>query len=295
MLRESLFYKKLTGRKKSTEKIMIAQLLTKNRSYLVPLFALSLFVVSGFQTTARIKWPEGKKAAIVLTYDDGLDSHLNIAVPQLDTFGFKGTFFLYGYLSENRFAAWKEVSEHGHELGNHSLFHPCKGNDSKSGSSRFLSENYDVPSMLREIGVMNKLLFAITEKQPASYAYPCSETVVGGVDYADSLRASGLLKFARTGGDRTIIQDFSGLNDFKIPSYSVKPGSDASTLIRYTEEVLRQGGLGICIFHGIGDDYLIVGADDHLGLLKFLDAHKDEIWVATFSEVMEYIHKNRND
>ncbi|MGV8137493.1 MAG: polysaccharide deacetylase family protein [Mangrovibacterium sp.] len=274
---------------------MTAQLLTKNRSYLVPLFALSLLVVSGFQTTARIKWPDGKKAAIVLTYDDGLDSHLNIAVPQLDTFGFKGTFFLYGYLSENRFAAWKEVSEHGHELGNHSLFHPCKGNDSKPGSSRFLSENYDVPSMLREIEVMNKLLFAITGKQPASYAYPCSETMVGGVDYADSLKASGLLRQARTGGDRVIVTAYPDLNFYKIPGYSVRPGSVSSNLIGYAEDVLKQGGFGVYIFHGIGGDYLSLDAQEHLSLLKYLNEHRDEIWVTTFSEVMEYIHEKRND
>jgi hypothetical protein len=43
---------------------------------------------------AQFIWPaKGKKAAIVLTYDDALRSQLDIAIPQLNTAGFHGTFF----------------------------------------------------------------------------------------------------------------------------------------------------------------------------------------------------------
>ena len=41
-------------------------------------------------------WPGGKRAAVVLTYDDTLPSQLDIAIPALDAAGFKGTFFLVG-------------------------------------------------------------------------------------------------------------------------------------------------------------------------------------------------------
>ncbi len=257
----------------------------KNVSIFFIIFVAGISSVSG----QKLNWPEGKKAAIVLTYDDGLDSHLKNAIPQLNAYNIKGTFFLYGYLSENRFADWKKTSEIGHELGNHSLFHPCKPNGSASKSPRFSSDNYDVPSMLREIEIMNKLLFAITGKKATSYAYPCSETVVGGIDYVDSLQQSGLLKYARIGENATIHTEFSDLNFFKVSGYSVKAGSDAATLIRYAENVLKQEGLGIYIFHGIGGDYLSVNAEDHLKLLQFLNEHTNEIWLTTFSEVMEYL------
>lgn len=265
-----------------------------NRLKIVKVLILVVFLGIELPLVAQpIKWPEGKKAAVVLTYDDGLNSQLDIAIPQLDIFGFKGTFFLYGYLPEKRFADWKAVSDRGHELGNHSLYHPCKGNGSKRESSRFLSDSYDVPSIIREIGMMNKLLFAISEKVPKSYAYPCSETTVGGVDYVDSLKESGLLTFARTGGNQSVISDFSNLEFFKIQSYSVKEGTASSMLIEKAEETINQAGLSVYIFHGIGGDYLSVGSNEHLKLLKYLDAHSDEIWVATFSEVMEYIQKTQ--
>lgn len=256
---------------------------------LVVLFCTELPLVAQSFT-----WPDEKKAAIILTYDDGLDSHLDIAIPQLDNFGFKGTFFLYGYLSENRFPDWKAVSDRGHELGNHSLFHPCRSKGEKGKSSRFSSDSYDVPSMLREIGVMNKLIFAITGKKPLSYAYPCGETVVGGVDYSDSLKQSGLVKYARNGKDPDGITSFENLNPYKVPAYGVKQGTNSDDLIQYAKTVIKNGGLGIFLFHGVGGDYIDVDAAEHLALLNYLNEHSDEIWVATFSEVMEYIQKNAN-
>lgn len=255
----------------------------------------SLFLMLGVCMPApiaaqEIVWPGGKKAAIVLTYDDGLESHLKNAIPQLNKYNLKGTFFLYGSVSEKRFPDWRKVSQQGHELGNHSLFHPCPGKGPAS-NSRFVSENYDVPSILREIDIMNKLLFAISDKTPKSYAYPCSQTKAGGTDYSDSLRLSGLVKFARTGGNRTIITDFNKLNYFKIYSHSVKAGSNADALIEYAQSVLNAKGLGIYIFHGTGGDYLSVSSDNHKALIVYLAKHNHEIWIATFGEVMEYIQR----
>ncbi|WP_321290503.1 polysaccharide deacetylase family protein [uncultured Sunxiuqinia sp.] len=250
---------------------------------------LVLILLTSQVIDAQIMWPESKKAAIVLSYDDGLNSHLNYAIPQLNAYGFKGTFFLYGYLPEDKFDEWEQVSEQGHEIGNHSLFHPCKGDGKEGRSPRFYSEDYDVPSMLREIGIMNKLIFAITGKKPESYAYPCGETVVGGVDYSDSLKQAGLLKYARNGKDTDGITSCENLNPYKVPAYGVKRGSSADDLIQYVKTVMKNEGLGIFIFHGVGGDYLDIDANVHQELLDYLNDHQDELWITTFSEVMEEI------
>jgi peptidoglycan/xylan/chitin deacetylase (PgdA/CDA1 family) len=42
----------------------------------------------------RLVWPGGAKAAVSLTYDDGLDSQLDNVVPALRRFDLKATFFL---------------------------------------------------------------------------------------------------------------------------------------------------------------------------------------------------------
>jgi peptidoglycan/xylan/chitin deacetylase (PgdA/CDA1 family) len=38
-------------------------------------------------------WPAGHRGAVSLSYDDGLDSQLDLAVPALERHGFRGTFF----------------------------------------------------------------------------------------------------------------------------------------------------------------------------------------------------------
>jgi len=256
------------------------------------LFTLSFILFVAGNVNAQGFWPNGKKAAIVLTYDDGLDSQLDQAVPQLNAAGFKGTFFLYSAINENRFSDWKKARELGHEIGNHSLFHPCKNGSSKS--PRFSSGDYDIPSILREIETMGKLIFAITGKEPISYAYPCGETEVGGMDYSDSLRNSGLVKYARNGHTSEGITDFQNIDFLKVPAFVPASGCGSQELSNHVTKVLEKGALGIFLFHGVGGDYLSVGAKEHRELLDFLFAHEDEIWVCTFGEAMEYIQQKTN-
>lgn len=64
-------------------------------------------------------WPDGKRAAVALTYDDALVSQLDMAVPALDAAGFKGTFFLIGSkIAPEQIARWRSAAAEGHELGN---------------------------------------------------------------------------------------------------------------------------------------------------------------------------------
>jgi peptidoglycan/xylan/chitin deacetylase (PgdA/CDA1 family) len=57
--------------------------------------ALSAVAVA-MPVSAKTDWPDGAKAAVVLTYDDTLESQLDHVVPALDAAGFKATFFLAG-------------------------------------------------------------------------------------------------------------------------------------------------------------------------------------------------------
>ncbi len=45
---------------------------------------IAFLMLTGNFTMAQEKefsWPDGKKAAVCMTYDDGIDSHLNFAIP----------------------------------------------------------------------------------------------------------------------------------------------------------------------------------------------------------------------
>ena len=252
-------------------------------------FVAILWAVFSSQTHAQISWPDGKVAAVVLTYDDALRSQLDIAIPQLDAAKFKGTFFLDSDITPADMLRWRKAQRTGHELGNHSLFHPCP-RAMLPDRRNYLTENYDTDRMLDEIRVMNNVLSGIDGASTRTYSVPCSQMLVGGVDYTDALRRSGLVKYVRTGGDafKSVITDTRALDVFQVPSYGPVDKPDGKTLIAYAERVRAAKGLGVLQFHGTGGDYLEVSAEAHQQLLDWLSKHP-EVWVATFQQVMDYV------
>jgi peptidoglycan/xylan/chitin deacetylase (PgdA/CDA1 family) len=234
----------------------------------------------------KITWPHHKKAVIVLTYDDGLASQLNVAIPQLDSAHLTATFFLIGDINSATIPKWRAVAKKGYELANHTIYHPCIG----SNDNPVASENYTVFTIIREIGTMNNFLNAVDDKASRTYAYPCTETSVGGKSYVDSLRKSGLIKYARVGGDKdAIITDFKNLDPLLVPSNGLDGNSTGEELIAFVKKVEQSGGLGIFMFHGIGGDYITTSADAHRQLLAYLAKNRNDIWVATFQQAMDYV------
>ena len=67
------------------------------------------------------------RGLISLTFDDALDVHLDNAVVILDQAGLSGSF--YAHLSapslSKRTNDWRAAAAAGHEIGNHTAFHPA--------------------------------------------------------------------------------------------------------------------------------------------------------------------------
>jgi peptidoglycan/xylan/chitin deacetylase (PgdA/CDA1 family) len=247
-----------------------------------------LFLLVGLMADAQpsITWPHGKKAVIILTYDDGAQSQLKYAIPELDSMNFKGTFFLIGdALDFNTIPAWRQAAKNGHELANHTLYHPCNSTtDNPTGS-----QTYTPGTIVREIGLMNYFLFSLDGKTTHAYAYPCTETSVGGKDYVDTLKRATIAKYARIGGDKdAVITDFKNLNPLLIPSYGLEANTSGDALITFVKSVVQKGGMGVIMFHGIGGDWITTSLEAHRQLLEYLKENQKDIWVATLTEAMDY-------
>src|SRR6195952_4744884 len=106
-----------------------------------------------------------KQCAVVLTYDDAINVDLDNVLPALDSLNLKGTFYLIGSspVVNKRINEWRLAAKHGHELGNHSMFHPCDG--SLPGRSFITPDGdlskYTVERVVKEIRANNTLLKAI--------------------------------------------------------------------------------------------------------------------------------------
>ncbi|MBR9997893.1 MAG: polysaccharide deacetylase family protein [Cyclobacteriaceae bacterium] len=258
------------------------------------LIALAVLLYIHSQSTAqpeKISWPDGAKAAICLTYDDAMETHLDIAIPDLNQYGLRGTFFLQGdNIMIDRIWEWRQASLKGHELGNHTAFHPCS-EKLDFITPEFAAENYTVDRFLRELEVMNTLLFAIDGKKERTYAYTCGQTEFGGVSIIDTLRISGLF-FAARGSGRGIVEDFRTLDPFNVPSGGYE-GIKGSEMIGYIEKAEQAGGLGVFTFHGVGGQYISVTREAHQELLSYLSENRDKYWIAPFHEVMKHVISER--
>ena len=247
------------------------------------LLAATLLLLT-LAASAQGPWPGGRKVAIALTYDDALKSQLDIAIPQLEAQGFKGTFFLIGREVAPNLARWRAAAAGGHELGNHTVNHACPKALFEM-PVQYQTENSSVPVTLTEIRTMNTMLEAMDGRSEHAYATPCGQTLVGGQDYMPGLRTAGLTRYVRaaaeTGDGRQPIDPFI------VPSHFFGVGDSGAQMIAFVEGLRQRGGVAVIGFHGVGGDYLEVSAEAHKALLAYLKAHDNEIWVGTFTEVMD--------
>jgi peptidoglycan/xylan/chitin deacetylase (PgdA/CDA1 family) len=250
--------------------------------------ALALSLVCAVSTASATQWPDGAKAAVVLTYDDALESHLSNAVPALDAAGFKGTFFLANVKLAD-VPRWRAAAAGGHELGNHTVFHACPAAVFPT-DPRNTSEAYTPASMLKEIEQQNVLLTALDGKPAHGFASPCGQTLAGGVDYLEELRAAKLVTYARGvyTSPEDLRADVGRMDLMHVPSRGFDEKVTGAQLIDFAKEAAAGGGMAVYLFHGVGGDYLQVSDAAHRELLAWLAAHRSEVWVTTLQGALDW-------
>jgi peptidoglycan/xylan/chitin deacetylase (PgdA/CDA1 family) len=122
-------------------------------------------------------WPEGKKVAISLTFDDARLSQIDTGIPLLDKYGIKATFYISPGSMLQRKEGWKKAALNGHDIGNHSVYHPCSGNFAWSRNKAL--EEYTPEKMKSELDSANRIITETLGTTPVSFAYPCGQTFTG--------------------------------------------------------------------------------------------------------------------
>lgn len=122
-------------------------------------------------------WPEGKRAAVSLSFDDARFSQPDVGLALLTKCGVKATFFVSPGNVEKRLEGWKKIVASGHEIGNHSQTHPCTGNFPFSVNNAL--EDYTLERMAKELDGANADIERLLGVKAKTFAYPCGQKFVG--------------------------------------------------------------------------------------------------------------------
>lgn len=255
-------------------------------------FALAATLLFAGRAASYAQGPSvwnNKQCAVVLTYDDAIDADLDNVVPALDSLQLRGTFYLIGASPAvaHRVAEWRRAAQHGHELGNHTLFHPCDG---RRPNRSWVSPDHDLSTYttgraVDEIRANNTLLAAIDGKSARTFAYPCGDRQTGNAFFFDQLKND----FVAARGPDPGLQTPAQVQLDNIHCYGIN-GESAEYLIDLVKKAQQSHTLLVFTFHGVGGGHVInVGLPAHRQLLRYLRAHEKDIWVAPMVEVAEKI------
>ncbi len=246
-----------------------------------------------FTTDAQDKTPwQNKKCAVVLTYDDALNVHLDNVIPILDSLGLKGTFYVPGYFPgfKEHINDWKSVAMKGHELGNHTLFHPCEG---KALGREWVKSDYDLSTytlqrIVDEIDMENTLLEVLDGKTKRTFAYPCGDMKAGDSSYVNKIKET----FSGARGVEGKMQKIDEIDLYNVGSYMIS-GQSGDELIALVKNAIEKNALVVFLFHGVGGEHsLNVTLDAHRTLLRFLKQNEKDVWVAPLIDIVEYIKRS---
>ena len=268
-----------------------------NAFYTTVLVVLALLVHSSKVAWAQtadtdFAWPEGKRAAVSLSFDDARASQVDTGMALLNRYEVKATFYVVPSAVEQRLDGWRQAVASEHEIGNHSLVHPCSGNFSWSQSKAL--EDYTLEKMREELIKANDRVHELLGVKPEVFAYPCGHTFVGRglntksyVPLVAELFTSGRRWLDEMANDPTFC-DPAQLTGIEMD------GKDFDQIHGLLEEAKKQGHWVVLAGHEMG---LSGRQTTRLAMLeqliKYAQDPANELWMAPVGTVTQYIQDQK--
>lgn len=239
-------------------------------------------------------WHDGIEAAVSVRFDDGLDSHLDVAIPLLDAHGFRGTFYLCPSGPEaewlERAKAWRPAVNAGHEIGNHTMMHPIP-RALADQDAPFCYENLTTEAYAADVDEADRRLNAAFGPGERTFCYPCYQTEVGKGRHRRSLVPLIAERFvaATAGGEISRPYNVPGSCDLHVLLSVRADRLNADEMIAHVERAADSGRWIILMFHDIGDGRLPTPRPVFEALLDHLERHRGRLWTAPVLDVARHI------
>ena len=255
---------------------------------------LQPFAIRGSAATDEHPWPEGKRVAVSLSFDDARPSQVDTGLSVLDRFGAKATFYVVPVRVEPKLEGWKRLVASGHEIGNHSLRHPCTGNFEWSREAAL--EDYSLHQMREELLQANRRLKEMLGVEPATFAYPCGQTFVGR---GRSTRSYVPLIAELFLAGRGWLDETPNDPKFHDPAQMSGMSMDGMDFpeVRTLVDAARKAGQWLVLAgHEIGESGSQTTRVEMLNeLIPYLQDPENEIWFETVATVARYLKDRRQE
>lgn len=227
------------------------------------------------------------RAFVSLTYDDALPCHFETVAPLLESHGLRATFYTpVSPWMLNSADAWRRVAAAGHELGNHTIFHPCRNAGAWLDEAYFL-DRYSEKRWRDEVVLANAVLRLLDGRDDRSFGNTCHQNQIGPVEAGLTVEALGKDHFVAVRGEHTGRKvDLARANWFNLGTQGID-GKTFAEMLPVLDELAEQGGWMIFTLHGVGprDHSLNMAEAEHLRLLEWLAKNRERVTTAPVRDI----------
>ena len=241
---------------------------------------------------AAFSWPDGKRAAVSLSFDDARPTQADNGLPILDRHGVRASFYVSFGRFEKRLDQWKAALANGHEIGNHTTHHPCSCN------YRFVREHalesYTVDQIERDILEANDYLQETVGITPTTFAYPCGQQFVGSGERVQSYVPVIARHFEIGRSFYEQSPNDPARCDLAHAYGCPVDGKTPDEALQMVRDAVAQGGWLILAAHEVADTGRQALPPATLdALCAYCQAAENEIWIDTVETVGRYVRQTR--
>lgn len=241
---------------------------------------------------AAFRWPQGKRVAVSLSFDDGRASQMDVGLPLFEKYGAKVTFYVNPKNMENRLQAWKRAAAEGYEIANHTSTHPCSGNFPWSRNNAL--ENFTPAMIEAEMDGANADAERLLGVKPVNFAYPCGQKFIGRGEAAASYVPLVAKRFRTGRGFRDEGPNDPAFCDLS-QLYGVESdGMSFAGLRQAVEAAAKQGAWLVFAGHDIGSPHEQTTQAAALEqFLKYAADPANGVWLDTVDNIARYVQSQR--
>ncbi|MDZ7371637.1 MAG: polysaccharide deacetylase family protein [candidate division KSB1 bacterium] len=252
----------------------------------------SLAVAQTRETKAPFQWPNGARCAVSLTFDDARLSQVDRGIPLLDRMGVRATFYISPDNAKQRLEGWRAAVAEGHEIGNHTVTHPCTGNYAFSRHNAL--EDYTLERIEAEIRQANEFIENELGVRAVTFAYPCGQTFVGrGAEVQSYVPLIARLFIAARGWSNQEVNNPLVCDPAQLLAVECD-GKSFAELRAWVDKAAREGGWLIFAGHEIGDGgpqtTLVASLE---ALCRYAADPANAVWIAPVESVARYLIEHR--